>query len=154
LKTIQQKMIITLSVLFLSSFYMYSQSNDQIDVLLDEPQARLDSTAYIVLSAGKIIEESTDVATAFAKAAEIGLFHSGEKAETPVRADEFSYMLMRSLSLKGGLMYMFFPGPRYAYREMVYRKVLSGTGGPSRIVSGDEVVRSLSAALDLKGVKE
>ena len=99
------------------------------------------------------IDASADLPAALGKASELGLFYSGKTAETPVRVDELSYMLMTSLSLKGGLMYGIFPGFRYAYREMVYKKIVDGSGGPSRIVSGDEVMRSLSAAMDLKGVK-
>ena len=92
------------------------------------------------------------MAAAFDKAQrKWGSFPESAVAETPVRVDQLSFMLMKSLSLKGGVMYSLFPGPRYAYKEMVYKKVLNGTGGPARLVSGDEVLRSLSNALDLSG---
>ena len=151
MKTIRQKLIVSICVVLISCLPAFSQSNDHIDELLIQPQALLGSTAYIVLSAGKIIDESVDVAAAFDKAREMGIIPASATAETPVRVDQLSFMLMKSLSLKGGVMYSLFPGSRYAYKEMVYKKVVNGTGGPGRIVSGDEVLRSLTNALDLNG---
>ncbi len=58
---------------------------------------------------------------------------------------------MRALELKGGLFYGMIPGPRYAARELAYRRLVNGKAHPGRIVSGEEGLRLLGAALELEG---
>ena len=143
-----------LAVLLVFSVSMlYSQSNDRIDELLLQSQAHQDSTAYIVLAAGGHITESDGLDAAFAKAIELGVANSASSPDSPVRVDELSFMLMKSLSLKGGLLYSIFPGKRYAYRELVFHKAVNGSGGPGRLVTGEEVMRSLGYASRLVGGK-
>jgi len=140
-------------LVLLSAVGAYAQSNERIDELLSQAQAHLDSAAYIVLAAGGLINESDDLATAFAKARELGLAKESSTPESPVRVDELSLMLMKSLAIKGGLLYSIFPGKRYAYRELVFQKAVNGSGGPARLVSGEEVIRSLGYASRLGGDK-
>jgi len=137
--------------LLFSGVAVHSQSNEQIDVLLLQAQARFDSVAYIVLAAGGLIQESDGLDVAFAKAQDLGLAGKSSTPEGPVRIDTLSFMVMKSLALKGGVMYSIFPGRRYAYRELVFKKVVPARGGPSRLVTGEDVMRSLGYASALKG---
>ncbi len=132
-------------------FQVFAQSNDRIDELLLQEPARYDSTAYLVLAAGGFIAETDTPEAAFLKAQEMGLAKPELTPDSPVRADELTFMLMKSLSLKGGIMYGFFPGRRYAYREFAFYKKINESGGPGRPVNGDEVVRTLGYAFALKG---
>lgn len=134
-----------------SPIYLFAQSNDRIDELLLQEPARYDSTAYLVLAAGGFIAETDTPDAAFLKAREMGLAADGLAPDSPVRVDELSFMLMKSLSIKGGVMYGFFPGKRYAYRELAFHKTISGSGGPGRRVTGEEVIRTLGYAFALKG---
>ncbi len=130
---------------------VFAQSNDRIDELLLQTPARYDSTAYIVLAAGGLVAETDSPDTAFLKAQKMGLVRPGLAPESPVRIDELSFMLMKSLSLEGGIMYGFFPGRRYAYRELAFHKKINESGGPARPVTGEEVIRTLGYAFALKG---
>ncbi len=143
--------VLTVFLILSLGFGLFAQSNDRIDELLLQEIARFDSTAYLVLSAGGLIPESDSPESAFQKALELGLAKPDRTPESPVRADELSYMLMESLSIKGGVMYRIFPGKRYAYRELAFNKMMSETGGPGRKVAGDEVIRILGYAFALKG---
>jgi outer membrane protein OmpA-like peptidoglycan-associated protein len=58
---------------------------------------------------------------------------------------------MKALNIKGGFMYTFFPGPRYAYRELEYRKIITGRAYSTMTVSGERLLRTLSRALDYTG---
>lgn len=152
MKTIS-RIAILIAIFSIPCLQVFSQSNDRIDELLRQGQARLDATAYIVLAAGGDIAETDTVEMAFSKARELGLTLPADAPESPVRVDALSFMLMKSLRLKGGVMYRLFPGRRYAYRELVFSKVVNDKGGPARVISGDEVIRSLGYALELKGGK-
>ena len=135
----------------ITCIYALAQSNDRIDELLQQNQARLDSAAYIILAAGGIIQETDSPDTALEKAVSLGLVKAGTAPDAPVMVDEMSFMLMKSLSLKGGVMYGFFPGKRYAYRELVFRKAVNDAGGPARPVSGEEVMRTLGNLMPAEG---
>lgn len=137
--------------LLITCIYALAQSNDRIDELLRQDKARLDSTAYIILAAGGIIQETDGTDVAYEKAVSLGLVKAGTVPDSPVRVDEMSYMLMKSLSLKGGVMYALFPGTRYAYRELAFRKAINVAGGPARIVSGEEVMRALGNVIPTDG---
>lgn len=128
-----------------------AQSNDRIDELLRQDRARVDSAAYIILAAGGIIQETDGPDSAIEKAIALGMLKSGTAPDAPVRADELSFMIVKSLSLKGGIMYSLFPCKRYAYRDLVFGKAVNGAGGPARTVSGEEVMRALGNAMAARG---
>jgi outer membrane protein OmpA-like peptidoglycan-associated protein len=48
-------------------------------------------------------------------------------------------------------LYSFFPGPRYAYRELSYRKIITGRAYSTMLVSGERLLRILGRALDYAG---
>jgi hypothetical protein len=58
---------------------------------------------------------------------------------------------MKALNIRGGFMYTLFPGSRYGYRELAYRKVIRGRSYSTMTVSGERLLRILSRALDYSG---
>ncbi len=66
--------------------------------------------------------------------------------DAPVTKGTAAYMLVKALGIRGGLtMAVFGPSRRYAFRECVYLKLISG-GTPGEHVSGRELLDILSAA--------
>ena len=128
-----------------------AQSNDQVDALLAQQRATVDQAAYLALTAGGKIDETATPADAYAYLVEKGWISAKRPADSLVRLDEFSLIVMKSLDLRGGVMYSFFPCNRYAYRELVYLDVVNSTGGSSRFISGEEVVTIVHDALEMKG---
>jgi hypothetical protein len=61
---------------------------------------------------------------------------------------ELSYLVMRSFQIKGGAMYRIFPGPRYAYREMVYRNLVQAESDPAWKVSGYRLLHIIGRVLE------
>lgn len=129
----------------------FAQSNSNVDTLLGQVQAQTDYSAYMVLTAGGQIGEDSSPAEAYALAVQNKWLPAGGSDTDPIRIDVFCNLVMKSLGLKGGLMYRIFPGPRYAYRELVAQKIVGPNGGQRRNLPGDEVLRILRLALDLKG---
>ena len=51
-------------------------------------------------------------------------------------------------------MYSLFHTPRYAYREMVYRKLIQGRANPSMKVSGQRLLQIIDRSLARQGKDE
>jgi len=129
----------------------FAQANAQVDELLSEQQARLDSAAYLVLVAGGQLAEDSSPAEAYAMLQDKKWIPAGLEASAPIRIDDYCALVMKALAIRGGLMYSLFPGPRYAYRELAAKGIVNQSGGPSRSLPGDEAMQILRQALDLKG---
>ncbi len=134
-----------------ATFPAFAQSNAAVDELLAQEKAQIGSSAYMVLNAGGLIGEDATLDDAFATLKAKGWLADARSAEAPILLDEYCLLVMRGLGLKGGVMYSLFPGLRYGYRELVARGIVNASGGPKRAIAGDEALRILRLALDLKG---
>jgi len=128
-----------------------AQSNARIDELLVQPQAQAGLVAYLVLTAGAVIPEDSDPALAFETAQASGFLDKTASSATPLTLEGLSFLTMKALNVKGGLQWSLFPNPRAAYRELAFHKLINTSGGPTRLIAGDEVMRTLSAVIALKG---
>jgi len=128
-----------------------AQSNEQLDALLAQAPARLDSVSYLALVAGGLVAEDVTPGAAYEAALAAGFVDKAKRPDDSVSIEELSYLLMKALKVGGGLQWTILPNPRAAYQELVYRKIANGSAGPLRVVAGDEVVRTLDAVMVLKG---
>jgi hypothetical protein len=140
-----------LAFLFAGLLPLSAQSNQLLDQILEQPKVSFGQAAYLVLTAVQKLPE-----TASPEQAADALTSSGWKAKVrpagePVTLGEYSYLLMQAFGLKGGLFYRLFPGPRYAARELAFRKWITGKAYPDRAVSGEESVRMLGRVMESKG---
>ncbi len=136
-------------VLFVAS--IDAQSNQIEDRLLDQKVAAFGDAAYMILSAAGTIPQDATPADAVA-AVESGRLLAGRHAEAqPITLGEVCYLIMETQKLKGGLFYTLFPGPRYAAREFSFLHLIHGLTHPGRTVTGEEVVRMVGDAMELKG---
>ena len=62
-----------------------------------------------------------------------------------------AFLVMKAFNLKGGVMYSLFKSPRYAYREMVYQRLISGAADPAMPVTGSKFLQILGATLHYTG---
>lgn len=128
-----------------------SQSNQLLDQILDQPRLSFGQAAYLVLTAvGKLPEES-DLERATEELVFAGWKLKARSASEPITLGEYSYLLMQAFGLKGGLFYRLLPGPRYAARELAFRKWIAGKAYPGRALSGEEAVRMLGKAMEAMG---
>lgn len=142
--------LVAMALLVLIGPVLGAQSNQQIDDLLNQSLARLDSASYIILSASGRIAETESPQAAFETTRSLGVLADRTDPASSLNVEELSFLLMKAFDLKAGVMYAIFPGPRYAYRSMAGAKVVIDAGGPYRLVSGEEVLRSLRYAMELK----
>lgn len=125
-----------------------AQSNERIDELLGQNPATRGHAAYLVLTASGALPESTSVQAAHQAAVDNGYLPSGSAPGDPVTFGQLSFLLMEAFGEPGGVMYRAFPGPRYASREVVYRRWARLRRPPGQIIDGDVAVRVVSVYLN------
>jgi len=141
----------TLIVFVLFAASLNAQSNQVVDRLLDQKVASFGDAAYMILSAAGTVPQDASPADAVAAVASAKLLAGSHSETQPITLGELCYLIMETQKMKGGLLYMIFPGPRYAAREFAYLRLVRGNAHPGRTVTGEEVIRILGDALDLKG---
>ena len=134
--------------------FLFSQSNEIIDQLLDEEKASLGKTAYLVFVAAGIAGEDWSVDEAFGELQSRGWGFESSSPDDPVSLGAFALLVMRSYGMKGGILYAIIPGRRYAAREFAYRKFVPGDTSPYRKLSGQDVTHILGKVLEFLGERE
>lgn len=119
----------------------FAQSNQVIDALLAQKEAASAETAYLLLVGGGLIAESAEPSDAFELATQKGWLPTKFLPESTLDLQSFSLLAMRSLKIRGGIGWSLFHSKRYAYRELVALGIANASGGPSRIISGEEAIR-------------
>jgi outer membrane protein OmpA-like peptidoglycan-associated protein len=112
-----------------------------------------DAARFVLGAAGTALPETAkdSAAGAYRFATERGWLPEKAAAEEPASLGDVSFLIMRALNIEGGLMYSLFPGPRYAYRELAYLKIIRGRSYSTMTVSGQRLLRIISRALDYAG---
>ena len=151
--------IIICSVLTVPAF---AQTASEIDTMLTADTVSAAKAARFVLGAADLLpaglsgneaESSTEAEgrgsplerAAYDMASSKGWIKtsSGEA----VTMKDAAFLIMKALDLKGGVMYSLFGNPRYAYREMVYRKLITGQADQGMKVSGAKLLLILDKTL-------
>jgi hypothetical protein len=127
----------------------FAQTAGFLDEVLEAPQVTFGQAAKIVLPAAGLLdpEAGTEAAFTAARAA----FPRWAAVDAPISLGELSHLVMRSFGLSGGFMYALFPGPRYAYRALAWRRFLPVRADPYRTVSGEELLYITGQALSHRG---
>jgi len=138
---------------FAGGFLAFGQSNAMIDTLLEEQQATWGPASYLVLTAAGLVQEEISAPDAVKSVADKGWFKKAGAPEEQIKLGEFSHMLMKAFGVKGGVMYSLIPGPRYASRELFFKKIIRKHSSPYRALSGEEAVDILRMLLEWKEVR-
>jgi hypothetical protein len=122
-----------------------------MDALLDSGAVTWAEAARFVLPAARV--EAADAARAFAEARERGWLPKKAEADGAADFAGVSFLLMKAFDLSGGVLYSLFPGPRYAYRELVYKGILRGPQDRSWKVSGAGLLALIGKTLESGGAE-
>lgn len=132
---------------FLAVSGVFADFNSSLDSILAEKSLTYGGASYILLTgAGAAGEDIT-----FEKAAGImkeRIPSSEMEWNKPVTLGMFSYLAMETYGIKGGLLYKFFPGPRYALREMRFKRYVQGRAFNGMNVSGERALRIINRIIE------
>jgi hypothetical protein len=128
--------------------------NAVIDSILGQKAISWENAAWLIGRATQLLDDSATPADAVAKAVSAGWGPGSRSPEATLDLKSYSYTLIKALALPHGVMFWIFPGPRYALRELAFRKIVPVTLPPDRQVSGEEAMRYLQAAQDWKAAHQ
>jgi outer membrane protein OmpA-like peptidoglycan-associated protein len=139
-----------LSALFFGSL-LYGQTAAGMDELLDAGEITWAQACRFVLPASGALEEGVDAGAAFAAARERDWLPRRAAADRAVNLGGLSYLLVQAFELKKSILLTLFPGPRYAYRQLDYLRLIPGVRDPALKVSGERFLQILGGVLGYQG---
>ncbi|MDR1932650.1 MAG: hypothetical protein LBQ57_07515 [Spirochaetales bacterium] len=143
-----KRFVFMLAVFCTSIGLLHAQTAEQMDAILDTSEVTYAMAAFVVLPAAGLLSEDSTPDAAFTEALARSYLPANAEAAGIIRLGELSFLIMRAFDMKSGLLYALFPGPRYAYREMAYRKLIQGRNDPALTVSGERLLRIIGRVLD------
>jgi hypothetical protein len=140
-----------LLVAALCSTALSAQSNQVMDELLNQEQARWAQTAYMLLVCGKWIAESETPEEALKVSQDRGWVSRSAMADDSVTLGAFSLLAMKALRMGGGLGWSLLPIPYYSLRELAALGIANVSGGEARVLAGEEVIRMIGKIVAVGG---
>ena len=132
----------------------FAQTASEMDVMLAAEEVSAASLARFVLGAADLLPEDLSGFRAEEAAYQIAASRDWIKSAPgeSVTYKEAAFIIMQAFDLKGGIMYTLFKNPRYAYREMIYRRLIMGHADQSMKVTGPRLLSMLDRTISYAGV--
>jgi len=129
---------ILFAVCLILAFPAFSQTADEMEQLLAADSVTYGQAAWFLSRAADLPAASPE--EAFNNAAQNKWLPKGASPDTAARLDAVALLVMRAFGIKGGINYSRFQTPHYAYRELVYKKIIQGRTDPAMKVSGSVLI--------------
>ena len=140
----------SLFFLFLfSAFSLSAQTAAELDGLLETNTVTAGKAARFVLGSLQLLPEGLSGEDAEQAAYDLAQSRGWVNAAAgePITLRETAFLVMNAFELQGGLMYSLAKNPRYAYRELVYKKIIQGRSDPAMMLSGRRLLHIIDRAL-------
>ena len=133
------------SLFILLSSFAFAQTASELDAMLQTETVTAAFAARFVLGAADLLPVNVSGADAENAAYDMAKSNGWLKATAsdPITLKETAYLIMKAFNLPGGVMYSIFRNPRYAYREMVYQKLIVGQTDEKMTLSGARLLQIL-----------
>jgi len=135
---------------------LHAQTAAEMDALLRADRVSAACLARFVLGAADLLPDELSGAGAEEAAYAIASSNGWIKlpSEENVTLKDTAFLIMKAFGLKGGIMYSLFKNPRYAYREMVYRKLIMGHADQAMTVNGVRLLQILDKTISYTGAEK
>jgi len=138
------------------TFSIFAQTAAEMDKMLETDTVTAAASARFILDAAELLTPGFSGAAAEKEAYDLAFskgWVKGEAGETITLRDT-AFLIMNAFGFKGGVMYSMFQNPRYAYRELIYRKIIQGRSDPAMQVTGKRLLLIIGSALSYSGENE
>jgi len=127
----------------------FSQTASEMDTMLTTDAVTAAQAARFVLGAADLLPAGLPGTEAERTAYDMASSNGWLKVSTneTITMKDVSYLIMKAFDLKGGIMYSLFGSPRYAYREMLYRRLITGQTDQNMKVSGARLLLILDRTI-------
>ena len=149
------KLLLSIFFLFLA-FALFAQTAAELDTILEAKAVSAATAARFALGSADMLPQELSGSKAETLAYDMAKSKGWITTEAgdAITLKDSAFLIMSAFDVKGGVMYKFLPGPRYAYREMVYRKLIQGRADPDMNVSGPRLLQIIGRTLDYVGTLE
>lgn len=143
-------------IIFILGFSLSAQTAAEMDRLLAAKTVTVSNAARFILGAADLLPAGLSGPDAEKAAYDMAQSKGWVKrgAGENVNLKETAFLIMKAFGFKGGAMYSMCKNPRYAYRELRYRKVIQGRADPAMEVSGNRLLQIMGRALNRTGENE
>jgi hypothetical protein len=150
------KRIVLIVLLTLICAGAFAQAAAELDSLLDSSEITVGMAARFVMGAVDVLPEGVSGAAAEAAAYGLALEWGWVKKNAGDEATlkDAAFLIMNAFSFKGGALYSLFRNPRYAYRELRYKKIIQGRADPGMKLSGQRLLQIIGRAQSYSGEDE
>ena len=152
----QHVLYVIIAMLLFSVPSVPAQTAEELDRMLETRKLNAARAARFVLGAAELLPEYLSGAdaedAAWIMAVENGWVPGGP--DDTLRLADAAFLVMNAFGIKGGIMYSIFHNPRYAYREMVYKKLIQGRSDPGFTISGERLLQIIGRTLHYSGEDE
>ncbi|MDR2053344.1 MAG: OmpA family protein, partial [Treponema sp.] len=148
-----KRSILFLPILFVSSF-LSAQTAAEVESVLSAQAVTLTQASRFVLAVADVLDETAEPGAAYALAREQGWLPQNVSPDSSIGLGELCFLIMKAFDMKGSLLYAAFPGPRYAFRELNYLKLIPGQKDPGVKVSGEWFLQILGTVAAYTGVDQ
>jgi len=137
-------------------FFLSAQTANELDVLLGKQTVTAAEAARFVLGAAELLPPELSGTAAETAAYTMALSNGWVKKEGAANAalSDVAFLIVKAFELKGGVMYRMVKNPRYAYRELIYRRIIQGRADPAMNVSGQKLMQIIGRTLRYTGESE
>jgi hypothetical protein len=124
---------------------LFSQSGSSIDELLSSDAITWRQACFWIYSAAGVLPDDFTENDAIVFAFINKDIPKNAWTDGYVDLQGLSYLIMKSYGINGGLMYKLTHSRRYAFRELIFRRILQQSDSPSDTVSGERLLKILQA---------
>ena len=135
---------------------VHAQTAAEMDALLETNAVSVATAARFAMGSIGLLPPELSGAVAETAAYEDALSRGWVNGgpQDAISLQETAFLIMSAFDLKGGIMYSLLRSPRYAYREMIYRKLIQGRSNSNMNVTGARFLQILGRSLNYAGERE
>jgi len=143
-----------LGLLFLLPAFLPAQTAAELESVMKSPVVTCAQAARFVTAStgsGASVGSNNRSQNEFEQALEKGWLPKGTTPDEGITLGKLSLLIVQAFDIRGGLMYIIFPGQRYAFRTMVSRSFIQGAADPAMTVSGERFLQILGRVVNAEG---
>lgn len=141
--------VLFLSLLAFFAVSAYAQNADVVSALLEEDKATLGQVSYLCATQMGLIPETASEDQAVEALKQAGIIKDSPRltAASPVRMNQFAYILCESWNIQESLMYRLMPNKRYAFMQLKALGIMPQSTVGLKKVTGQEVLNCITVCI-------
>ncbi len=141
------KTLLCFTVFLSLSSFLSAQSASFFTTVYEAETLTWEQAAFLAMAGTERVSDSVSPNVAWEALSKTQWYTNIPQRDAPITASQFSYLLAMAFNVKGGLWFTLFRSERYAYREMVFKKVVPGSTDPGSTLKGTDAMKILEKAI-------